>query len=180
MCMACISDPAGLDYGIGLKVICRQGTGVFVGTFALMHGSERRAWNRFADKLDLLDNRLIAVQKTGLHFTHQATHGDRFDQSHIDKSYCGDMGRWMEFVREMIHDATQTLLDHHPTLVCIALFPTPSSRKKTSYMKLKLNADELGVESMWVKLKQIWKEQMLEGRDLWVNQEFGWKAIKKC
>lgn len=57
---------------------------------SLMHGSERRAWNCLSDKLDLLDNRLIMVEKTSPHFTRQALHGDRFDQSKSDRTSYSD------------------------------------------------------------------------------------------
>lgn len=136
----------------------------FVGPSSLMHGSKFRAWNWFADKFDLLDNRLIVVQKTGPHFTRQDTHGDRFDQSRLDKSYFSNCGSWMDFVLEKIHNATQTLSDHHPTLARIALSQAPSlSSKKTSYMKL--DVEELKVENTRSILEAIWKEQMRAGRD---------------
>lgn len=40
-----------------------------VGPTPLLHGLKRRAWNRLSNKFDLLDNRLVAVTKTGPHFT---------------------------------------------------------------------------------------------------------------
>lgn len=35
-----------------------------VGPSPFLHGSKRHVWNRVLDKLDLLDNQLIGVQKT--------------------------------------------------------------------------------------------------------------------
>lgn len=64
-----------------------------IGPSPLMHGLERRAWNRLADKLDLLDNRLIIVQKIEPRFTRHALHGECFNQSRIDRTYCSDRGR---------------------------------------------------------------------------------------
>lgn len=58
----------------------------------LLDGFEQCAWNRLVDKLDLLDNRLIAVTKFGPHFTCQAVHWHRLDQSCLDQSYCCNRG----------------------------------------------------------------------------------------
>lgn len=130
------------------------------------------------DKLDLLDNRLMAVHKTGPHYTRQATYGPRFNQSRIDRSYSSNRGSWVEFVREVIHDATQSLSDHHPSLVRIALLPfEQNGQRKSSYMKL--DALELSVESTNIALKLAWDEQMIDGRDPCINWELGWKAICK-
>lgn len=54
--------------------------------------------------------------------------------------------------------------------------PPQSTRKKTFY--LKLNVDELQVESTRTKLEAVWKNQMHEDRDPRINWELGWKAIK--
>lgn len=59
------------------------------------------------EKFDLIDNRLIAILKTGPHFTKQTAYGDRFDQSRIDRGYVSDRGHWLEYVREVVHDTTQ-------------------------------------------------------------------------
>lgn len=60
----------------------------------------------------------------------------------------------MEFVREVVHDATQTLSDHHPSLIRITLQPIACScLKNSSY--LKLDTKELEVDSMLADLKLI-------------------------
>lgn len=60
----------------------------------------------------------------------------------------------MEFIREVVHNATQTLSDHHPSLVTIAMQPTPKSGlKKSSY--LKLDANELAIDSIQAALKLV-------------------------
>lgn len=60
----------------------------------------------------------------------------------------------MEFVHEVVHDMTQTLSNHHPSLIKIAMQPLPRSNpRKTSYFKLDVN--ELKVESMVANLKHI-------------------------
>lgn len=80
-----------------------------MGPTPLLHGSKRRVGNRLVEKFDLIDNRLMVVLKLGPHFTHQVTYGVRFDQSRLERSYSSDRGSWMEFVCEVVHDATQTL-----------------------------------------------------------------------
>lgn len=63
----------------------------------------------------------------------------------------------MEFVREKIHDVTQTLSDHHPTLARIAMSPfIPPGHKKSTYMKL--NVDELKVDNTHSNFEEVWKE----------------------
>lgn len=117
-----------------------------VGPSPLLRGLERRVWNRVLDKFDLLDNRSIVVKKIGSHFTCQATHGSRFDQSHMDRSYCSNRGMWLTYVGEVLHNATQSLFDHHPMITCIILNQRVAPMlRKTSY--LKMNAEELKVDS---------------------------------
>lgn len=81
-------------------------------------------------------------------------------------------------MREVLHDATQTLSGHHPLLTWIAMSPlaTPSTRHKTLYMKL--NAKELDTESTKISLEKIWEEQMVIDRDPRVNWELGWRVVK--
>lgn len=63
----------------------------------------------------------------------------------------------MEFVCEVVHDALQTLSDHHPSLIQFAMQPLPrTGLKKTSYFKLDVN--ELRVESTLLALKRDWYE----------------------
>lgn len=135
-----------------------------MGPTPLLHGSERRALNRLIKFFYLIDNRLIAILKSGPHFTRQATYGDRLDQSCLDRSYNSDRVAWMEFVWEMVHDATQTLSDHHPSLIRFALKPlAPSRMRKSLYFKL--DANELLVESTCEALQWVWREHMVEDRD---------------
>lgn len=83
----------------------------------------------------------------------------------------------MEFVREVIHDATQTLSDHLPCLIRIVVQPeTRTGSKNSSYYKL--HAIELEVESTKAALRKVWLEHMIEGQDSRVNWELGWRAIR--
>lgn len=109
------------------------------------------------ESFDLRDNQLIAMAKSGPHFTRQAVHGDQFDQSRIDRSYNNNRGMWMEFVREVIHDTSQSLSDHHPCLIRIAMKPMAKSNlKKSSYHKL--DVLELEVDNTRVAIQQVWEE----------------------
>lgn len=115
--------------------------------------------------------------KSEPHFTRQAIYGDCLDQSQIDRSYSSDRGHWMEFFREVVHDATQTLLDHHPSLIKVALQPVARScLTKSSYAKL--DANQLEIDSTWLAAKYVWADQMREGRDPQVNWELWWLTIK--
>lgn len=130
-----------------------------VGPSPFMHGAERRAWNRFSNKMDLLDNRLIMVLKTRPHYARHSAHGSQFDQSRIDRSYCSNWGPWMHLVQEVIHDASQTLSNHHPIITRIALNPLAQmQRKRSSYMRM--DVEELGVKSTREVVERVWKEQM--------------------
>lgn len=60
-------------------------------------------------------------------------------------------------VREMIHDATQTLSDHHPTLTRFTLNPLAKREvRRTSYLKMDIG--ELVVRSTRERLELVWKE----------------------
>lgn len=77
----------------------------------------------------------------------------------------------------MIHDATQTLSDHHPSLIRIAMQPLEQTVKsRSSY--LKLDAMELEVESTATTLEWVRKDSMIGDRDPCINWELGWKAIQ--
>lgn len=85
----------------------------------------------------------------------------------------------MDFVHEVIHDATQMFSNHHPSLIKIALQPmVVFGLKKSPY--LKLDVDELTVESTIMALKEEWNtHNMVDDRDPRVNWKLGWKAICK-
>lgn len=68
-----------------------------VGPTPLLHGSKRTAWNRLLDKFNLIDNHLIAVHKSGPHFTRQVKYGPKFDQSCLDRNYSSNRGAWFKF-----------------------------------------------------------------------------------
>lgn len=56
--------------------------------------------------------------------------------------------------------------------------PLPQPRlHKSTYDKL--DSNELLVEDTWAALKRVWANQIVIGRDPWVNWELGWRAIKK-
>lgn len=50
-----------------------------IGPNALIHGSERHAWNQLVDHLDLVDNYLCAGIRLGPFFTRQVRKVDRYD-----------------------------------------------------------------------------------------------------
>lgn len=60
----------------------------------------------------------------------------------------------------------------------LSLFPSTSTRKRTSY--LKLDANEWQVESTCIELERVWKLEMHVGKDPKINWELGSKAIKKA
>lgn len=57
------------------------------GTSTLIHGGERRAWNKFVDKFNLVDNYLCAGERKGPHYTRQARNNNCLDQSRLDRIY---------------------------------------------------------------------------------------------
>lgn len=56
-----------------------------IGPTPLLHGSKIWTWNHLSEKFDFLDNRLVVVTKSRLHFTQQATYGSCFNQFRIDR-----------------------------------------------------------------------------------------------
>lgn len=102
------------------------------------------------------------VLKSGPHFTPQANYSTRFDQSCLDRSYSSDHRAWFGFVHEVIHNATQTLFDHHPSLIRIAVSPLPQPElHKSSYFKM--NVDELLVDNTRVALERVWDGSDCDG-----------------
>ncbi|KAL3685665.1 hypothetical protein R1sor_003687 [Riccia sorocarpa] len=58
-----------------------------IGPSPVMKPAERHSWEILAGNLDLVDARLCATRTLGPHFTRQAWHGNRFDQSRLDSFY---------------------------------------------------------------------------------------------
>lgn len=62
----------------------------------------------------------------------------------------------------MIHDATQTLSDHHPTVTRISLnSQVHRELKRSSY--LKMDVDELKVDSTRAEVERVWREEIQVG-----------------
>lgn len=148
-----------------------------VGPSPLVHGSKRRDCNGLLDKFDLIDNQLSTVIKSSPHFTCQAKYGPQLDQSRLDLNYSSDRGSWFKFVHEVVHDASQSLSDHHPSLIWISLLPPPQSNLwKSSYFKM--DVYELLFSSTRATLQKFWVDQNVVDRDPRIIWELGWRAMK--
>jgi hypothetical protein len=126
------------------------------GSSAVIHGSEACIWHRIVDKGDLLNLYLCAGRCRGPLFTRQAMSGDRLNAARLDRVYTTNHTNWFEHIISIDHDGRQTLSDHVPVIVNIALTPPPASTgfKKSSYFKF----DHTYFQSpaFLAEAKQVW------------------------
>ncbi|CAM6082561.1 unnamed protein product [Calypogeia fissa] len=127
----------------------------------LMKGWELEAWRRLRVKHGLKDclEELGAV--TGTHFTWRRRRGNSLEQSRIDRVYMGEEGWWLPGIRELIHDGEQSLSDHDPVILKIALESDqsnpPARPRYNTFFKAKAailkSADQIA------RLKQAWEDK---------------------
>lgn len=65
------------------------------------------------------------------------THGNRIDQSRIDRFYLNNSGFWIHAIHRLEHIQDQTLLDHNPIILTIQIAPQNSTSilKKSTYFE---------------------------------------------
>lgn len=111
-----------------------------VGPSTICTGSERRAWKRMSNRVDLVDNYLCAGIRRGPFYTRQQHCLDRIDQSMLDRLYSSLSASWCSFVKFVEHDGQEALSDHIPittTLVIKESFAT--TRRRGTYLKMDAN-----------------------------------------
>ncbi|KAL3679847.1 hypothetical protein R1sor_022803 [Riccia sorocarpa] len=85
-----------------------------IGPSPVLKQDEKRSWDLCAGRTDMVDARLCATRCLGPHFTRQAWHGDRFDQSRLDRFYLSKRGEWVYHIRSVEHQGARALSDHVP------------------------------------------------------------------
>lgn len=108
-----------------------------VGPTAHLHGMEERSWLNLMDHLDLIDLYFTVVHRKGPIYTRQAIRGGRLHQTRLDRVYSSNRGNWFVQVQSLEHDNRQTLSNHIPVMVMLALEAKPTvGRCKGTYAKL--------------------------------------------
>ncbi|KAL3676258.1 hypothetical protein R1sor_026206 [Riccia sorocarpa] len=108
-----------------------------IGPSPVLKHDEKRSWDLCAGRADLVDARLCATRCLGPHFTRQAWHGNRFDQSRLDRFYLSKRGEWVYHIRSVEHQGARALSDHIPIKLELMLkLPEASSRQRRSYFKM--------------------------------------------
>ncbi|KAL3682896.1 hypothetical protein R1sor_000918 [Riccia sorocarpa] len=111
-----------------------------IGPSVVLRGRELRSWNLCSNQGDLIDSWLTALESKGPWFTRQALHGNRLDQSRLDRIYISNRGEWVDIIPEMVHQGTCSLSDHIPvgaTLILEKQNRIRENRRETSYFKMR-------------------------------------------
>ncbi|KAL3699682.1 hypothetical protein R1sor_017704 [Riccia sorocarpa] len=107
-----------------------------IGPSPVLKQDEKRSWDLCAGRTDMVDARLCATRCLGPHFTRQAWHGDRFDQSRLDRFYLSKRGEWVYHIRSVEHQGARALSDHVPIKMEVMLKEAEAStRPRRSYFK---------------------------------------------
>ncbi|KAL3684504.1 hypothetical protein R1sor_002526 [Riccia sorocarpa] len=108
-----------------------------IGPSPVLKQDEKRSWDLCAGRTDMVDARLCATRCLGPHFTRQAWHGDRFDQSRLDRFYLSKRGEWVYHIRSVEHQGARALSDHVPIKMEVILKEAEAStRPRRSYFKM--------------------------------------------
>ncbi|KAL3699765.1 hypothetical protein R1sor_017787 [Riccia sorocarpa] len=70
-----------------------------IGPSPILKRDELRSWELCSGRTDMVDARLCATRSLGQHFTRHAWHGNRFDQSRLDRFYLTKGGEWVYHIR---------------------------------------------------------------------------------
>ncbi|KAL3689641.1 hypothetical protein R1sor_015950 [Riccia sorocarpa] len=135
-----------------------------VGPSPVLKGEEKQKWDLFAGNLDLVDARLCATMTLGPHFIRQAWHGNRFDQSRLDRFYISGRGEWAYHIRTVDHQGAKTLLDHVPIKLEVLLEATEAaSRPRRSYFKMEFKT--LMKTDILARVRATWQEHPTWAKD---------------
>ncbi|KAL3685574.1 hypothetical protein R1sor_003596 [Riccia sorocarpa] len=108
-----------------------------IGPSSVLKQDEKHSWDLCAGRTDMVDARLCATRCLGPHFTRQAWHRDRFDQSRLDRFYLSKHGEWVYHIRSVEHQGARALSDHVPIKMEVMLKEAEAStRPRRSYFKM--------------------------------------------
>lgn len=97
------------------------------GPSPLISRRQREAWRLLKTQLDLVDAFSLPKTFLGTRFTRWALHGQRMDQSRIDRFYISDKGHWLHAILKLEHVQSHALYDHDPILLIVQITPSPPS-----------------------------------------------------
>ncbi|KAL3683215.1 hypothetical protein R1sor_001237 [Riccia sorocarpa] len=128
-----------------------------IGPSPLLKRDEKHCWDICAGRTDLIEARLCASNTLGPHFTRQAWHGNRSDQSCLDRFYLSQRGEWLYHIRTVNHQGARTLSDHIPISLEIVLKAVEASlRQRRSYFKMEYRT--LMRAEVLARAKEKWQE----------------------
>lgn len=93
------------------------------GPSPLIKGRKIEAWRLLTTRLDLTNSYLLPRQFIGTHYTHNAVHSHRLDQSQLDHFYINDKAQWIHAIHSLEHVQNQSLLDHDPIILIVQISP---------------------------------------------------------
>lgn len=107
------------------------------GPSPLIFGSQLETRSMLMMRFNMVDAFSIACTFRGTRFTRRSSHGDRIDQSWLERFNLKDCGFWIHAIHKLEHVQDETLSDHDPIILTIQISPytTTSTLKKTSYVK---------------------------------------------
>ncbi|KAL3680581.1 hypothetical protein R1sor_023537 [Riccia sorocarpa] len=135
-----------------------------VGPSPVLKNEELHSWELCTGSADLIDARLCASQTSGPHFTRQAWHGNRFDQSWLDRFYLSSNGEWVYHIKKVDHHGVRTLSDHVPISMEVILKVREAAQQpRRSYFKMDFKV--LMREDVLGRAKTVWEEHPSWARD---------------
>ncbi|KAL3697876.1 hypothetical protein R1sor_011952 [Riccia sorocarpa] len=148
-----------------------------IGPSPVARGPELRKWNQCVNQGDLIDGWLAAVQTKGPWFTRQALHGNRLDQSRLDRCYLSNRGEWVFLMDEMEHYGAASLSDHVPIRISIALEARRQTRSIRSYFKMDAKAGS-NPDTM-NEVKKAWEEHPPWAKEDRMRWALAWARVRK-
>lgn len=107
------------------------------GPSPLVIGQQREAWRLLKTRLYLVDAFSLHRTFIGMRYTQRAAHGNRMDQSRIDRLYISERGHWIHAILKLEHIQSHTLSDHDPIVLIVQTSPLPptTTAPKSTYFK---------------------------------------------
>lgn len=102
-----------------------------------------------------MDSFHLLGQVEGSRFTRWRVHGDRLDQSHLDRIYILGLGWWPHQITNLKHVQMLGFLDHDPVVLMIHL-TTPSGLAREINRSLFFKANPtLNMASKWQRISKL-------------------------
>lgn len=149
------------------------------GDSPLISGTELDEWRLFHQRFNLIDTFDVLGSAIGARFTRRAKHGDRFDQSRLDRFYVSDQGWWIDRIKKLEHFGGQVLSDHDPIALTFRLSAASSGISPAKKHFFKANPIILKNEENILELKKAWEEHDSLCTDPCIRLAFSCKRLRK-